>query len=317
MSIVKSYSFPEGEIRGNMYYIKHNTNNFTVIDCYLKDGEGRNARKDEIVNEIKRESLGRICRFISTHPDKDHILGIDYLDEKWKILNFYAVENNIPTNNDDTSLSRYHWLKENKNFPIVRGIKRSWLNNSNQENKSSGIFFHWPNVNNEEFKKALNSVKEGNKVNYICPIFTYRIEEGATYMWMGDLETKMQEEYYKENEDNIPKVHILFQPHHGRKTGAVPKELLDKLNPKIIIIGNAPCEYIKYGDSHCTITQNTSGDILFDNVANEVHIYTKNKIDNIPTCLKNKQGLDNIIKEDNGVEVIDWYYIGTLMITEE
>ena len=28
MSIVKSYSFPDGEIRGDMYYIKHGTNNF-------------------------------------------------------------------------------------------------------------------------------------------------------------------------------------------------------------------------------------------------------------------------------------------------
>ena len=31
MSIVKSYSFPDGEIRGDMYYIKHGTNNFTAI----------------------------------------------------------------------------------------------------------------------------------------------------------------------------------------------------------------------------------------------------------------------------------------------
>lgn len=65
MSIVKSYSFPEGNIRGDMYYIKHDSNNFTVIDCYLKDGNGRNARKDEIISEINKESAGRICRFIS------------------------------------------------------------------------------------------------------------------------------------------------------------------------------------------------------------------------------------------------------------
>ena len=48
MSIVKSYSFPDGEIRGDMYYIKHGTNNYTVIDCYLKDGNDKNARKEEI-----------------------------------------------------------------------------------------------------------------------------------------------------------------------------------------------------------------------------------------------------------------------------
>ena len=30
MSIVKSYSFPEGDIRGDMFYIKHGSRNFTV-----------------------------------------------------------------------------------------------------------------------------------------------------------------------------------------------------------------------------------------------------------------------------------------------
>ena len=55
MSIVKSYSFPEGDIRGDMFYIKHGSRNFTVIDCYLKDGDGNNARKDEIIKEIIEE----------------------------------------------------------------------------------------------------------------------------------------------------------------------------------------------------------------------------------------------------------------------
>lgn len=57
MSIVKSYSFPEGDIRGDMFYIKHGSRNFTVIDCYLKDSDGNNARKDEIIKEIKMSLL--------------------------------------------------------------------------------------------------------------------------------------------------------------------------------------------------------------------------------------------------------------------
>ena len=30
MSIVKSFSFPCGELRGDTFYIQHNSNNFTV-----------------------------------------------------------------------------------------------------------------------------------------------------------------------------------------------------------------------------------------------------------------------------------------------
>lgn len=314
MSIVKSYSFPEGNIRGDMYYIKHDSNNFTVIDCYLKDGNGRNARKDEIISEINKESAGRICRFISTHLDNDHIAGIEHLDNNWKITNFYAVENNRPADDSDNSLTRYHWLLTNKNYAIHRGIKRAWLNNSKNDTGSSEINFQWPDLNNEIFKQALKHVSEGKDMNNICPIFTYSIKNGATYMWMGDLETDMQQAYYDEYHTDIPTIDILFQPHHGRKSGKVPNDLLEALNPKLIIIGNAPAEHIDYGHSRQTITQNTAGDIRFENEKNEVHIYTKNQINNKPTCLQIKQGRNNITKGEYGDSVVDWYYVGTLTV---
>lgn len=83
-------------------------------------------------------------------------------------------------------------------------------------------------------------------------------------MWMGDLETDMQQAYYEEYKNSIPQVDILFQPHHGRKSGSIPHDLLKALNPKLIIIGNAPSEHIDYGNSRQTITQNTAGDIYFE-----------------------------------------------------
>lgn len=305
MSIVKSFSFPDGDIRGDMFYIRHNTQNFTVIDCFLKDDGGKNARKDEIIKEIKEESSGRVCRFISTHPDNDHIAGIENLDDEWKILNFYAVVNKRPKDYSDESLTRYHELLAKKNYPIARGIRRVWLNRENEEHGCSGINFMWPNLNNEKFKQALELVSQGKEINNICPIFTYSIERGPVYMWMGDLETKMQQAYYDEYKGSIPKVDILFQPHHGRKSGAVPTELLEALNPRLIIIGNAPSEHIDYGESRQTITQNAAGDIYFENDENEVHIYTKNKINNKPTCLRQKQERAN---------VPGWQYVGTLII---
>lgn len=313
MSIVKSFSFPEGEIRGDMYYIQHGSNNFTVIDCYLKTGIGANARRDEIIDEIKSMSEGRICRFISTHPDHDHIAGIEYLDNRWPILNFYAVENNCPHDSHDNSLSHYQWLLANKNCAVKRGLKRAWLNDSNNENSSSGITFQWPDLDNQDFKNALQQASKGVKINNICPIFTYSIQDGATYMWMGDLETEMQQAYYDEYKTSIPQVDILFQPHHGRKSGTIPEELLNALNPKLIIIGNAPSEHINYGDSRYTITQNTAGDIYFENDGSEVHVYTKNKINNNPPCLKSKPNKGNKIKIINGLYV-DWYYAGTLTV---
>lgn len=58
MSIIKSLSVGDGD----MYYIKHGSSNFTIIDCCLTDDN-----RSSIVGEIKSERKGKsITRFIST-----------------------------------------------------------------------------------------------------------------------------------------------------------------------------------------------------------------------------------------------------------
>lgn len=73
MSIVKSYSVGVGD----MFYIQHNSDNFTIIDCDLSE---ENA--DKIIQDIKDAKAGKgIVRFICTHPDEDHFGGLHFLKE--------------------------------------------------------------------------------------------------------------------------------------------------------------------------------------------------------------------------------------------
>ena len=57
MSIVKSFSVGNGD----MFYIKHNSSNFTIIDCCIPEG-----REEEIIKEIKIE-----------YTDKDSKIYLD------------------------------------------------------------------------------------------------------------------------------------------------------------------------------------------------------------------------------------------------
>lgn len=318
MAIVKSFSFPKGDVRGDTFYIKHGSNNFTVIDCYLKDGDEVDCRKTEIIEEIVSESKGRVCRFISTHPDNDHIKGIEDLFDAWPTNNFYAVENERPANKADKSLSKYQQLLQDCNYAIKKGIKRVWLNKEDDEKKtgSSGIFFHWPVLSNELFKETLRKVKESsaNSPNNISCVFTYQVKEGAVFMWMGDLLKDMQEEYYEKEKGNIPHADILFHPHHGRLSSKVPSDLLDAINPQLIVIGNAPAEDLNYGDSRMTITQNTAGDIEFVIDREYIHVYTENEIDNVPICLIKKRGIATTRSKNYGGISRTLHYIGTLTI---
>ena len=78
MSIVKSLSVGNGD----MFYIQHNSDNFTVIDCFLSD-ENKKTIMDEIISKSTDKN---ITRFISTHPDEDHIKGLEYFNQRKSIV---------------------------------------------------------------------------------------------------------------------------------------------------------------------------------------------------------------------------------------
>lgn len=297
MSIVKSYSFTHGDNRGDMFYIQHNSKNFTIIDCYLKEGDDCDCRKEEILSELCDMSGGRIRRFISTHPDNDHIMGLELLDDALNIRNFYAVDNQRPCNADNPSFHRYSQLLEKYNYAIKAKIERSYLNKKGQLRNGrkigpSGIHFYWPYIQDQAFQKALKDVNDGHSgscVNNISPVILYSIEKGPKYMWMGDMLSDMQDEfvsYCAKKRISIPQVDVLFHPHHGRVTGDVPNRLMKILSPKIIVIGNAPADELNYLDPAITITQNTTGDIIFDNVGKTIQVFSKSNPKKMPVCLK-------------------------------
>ncbi len=287
MSIIKSFSVGNGD----MFYIDHNSDNFTIIDCFLCDDI-----KEEIVNEVKDIASNKgITRFISTHPDDDHIKGLEYLDAKMSIINFYCVKNEATKEDETDDFKKYCELRDSsKAFYIYEGCSRKWMNLSDKERGSSGINILWPDTNNEDFKEQLKAVKEGKSPNNISPIIRYKLEDGVTSMWMGDLEKYFMEKI--KDEIDLPKVDILFAPHHGRDSGHIPSELLQKMEPKLIVIGEAPSENLNYYRGYNKITQNSAGDIIFECISGKVHIYVGNANYRVDFLTDEKQtSFDNYI----------------------
>lgn len=268
MSIVKSLSVGDGD----MFYIKHGCDSFTIIDCCLSEED-----KESIVQEIKSESKSKgITRFISTHPDDDHIVGLEYLDSEMKILNFYCVKNKAVKLDETTDFEKYCELRDSdKAFYLHKDCSRKWINQNDDERGSAGISILWPITDNKYYKEALKKAESGESPNNISPIVKYSLNDGVTMLWMGDLETDFMNNI--KDDLKLPEVDILFAPHHGRDTGKVPEEWLDKMNPKMVIIGEAPSEHLNYYSDYNTITQNSAGNIIFECVTNKVHIYVSNK----------------------------------------
>jgi beta-lactamase superfamily II metal-dependent hydrolase len=268
MSIVKSFSVGYGD----MFYIKHDTDNFTVIDCCLGD-----ADKKSIVDEIKLQSRDKgIVRFISTHPDDDHIRGLPYLHEKMNLVNFYCVKNSATKPDETEDFDQYCTLRDDsaKAFYLFRGCSRRWMNLDNEERKSAGLRVLWPITTNEHYREALTQAAEGECPNNISTILNYRVAGGASVMWMGDLESDFMDKI--KDEITFDPIDILFAPHHGRDSGKVPSEWLEQMDPKLIIIGEAPSEHLNYYYGYDTLTQNSAWDIALECVSGKTHIYVLN-----------------------------------------
>lgn len=283
MSRVRSFSVGNGD----MYYIKHNSNNFTTIDCCYSSALNRLSMFDEINNESNGKT---IKRFISTHPDEDHIRGLKAYNDKFSIVNFYCVKNEATKKDESEDFEEYCKLRDGEHhYYLHKGCRRKWMNEDDGTYGSSGIRCIWPDTNNIDFKEALDVAKNAGSPNNISPIITYTVEGGATFMWMGDLETGFQEKI----KDSIdwPKVDILFAPHHGRDSGKIPEDILRKLAPSIIVIGEAPSKDLNYYKNYNTITQNTAGDITFECEKGKVHLYTSSdtySVDYLSNCISPK-----------------------------
>lgn len=294
MSIVKSFAVGCGD----MFYIDHNSDNFTIIDCKLSEDN-----RERILAEVESRAKSKgIVRFISTHPDDDHICGLVDLDDELGLRNFYCVENDATKIDETDDFDRYCSLRDSsKAFKIFAACSRRWMNLSGGGRDSAGIKILWPKTGNSHYQAALEEASLGLSPNNISAIVQYKLNDGPKMLWMGDLETEFMESI--QDEVKWPKVDVLFAPHHGRASGAIPAYILERLAPKLVVIGEAPSEYLDYYPTCDTITQNSAGDISFDCVAGYAHIY-------VSSATYNSDCLEDLLMPNCDLG----FYIGSLNV---
>jgi beta-lactamase superfamily II metal-dependent hydrolase len=224
-------------------------------------------------------------RFISTHPDEDHIRGIAELDKQIGLWNFYCVENAATKKSHSDNFDYYCKLRDAKItitvHDIFKGVSCRWLNKSGQDENDTkdygcaGIHFLWPEKSNSDYQKALKDAMNGNEYNNISPIIVYRLEKGLSAMWMGDMET----DFIEKIRDCVDWCHvdILFAPHHGRDTAKVPEDVLKILDPKVVVIGEARSDDLNYYKGYNRILQNGAKDITFNCRTGWVDVFTSSK----------------------------------------
>jgi beta-lactamase superfamily II metal-dependent hydrolase len=211
-----------------------------------------------------------------SHPDEDHFGGLHLLDDAISILNFYVVKNQAIKDEDTESFKRYCELRDDskKAFYIFKDCTRRWMNLDNEERQNSGIHVLWPDTSNKHFKEALAACDAGESYNNTSAVIRYSLKDGASFLWLGDLETQFMEDITDAIE--LEKTTIVFASHHGRDSGKIPDTWLEKLDPQIIVIGEAPSRHLNYYTGYETVTQNKAGHITMECIDNKVHFYVSN-----------------------------------------
>lgn len=293
VSIIRSFSVGHGD----MFYIRHNADSFTMIDCCLPSD-----RRSSIVDELIEASDGKsVVRLFSTHPDEDHLRGLAYLDARMEIPNFYCV-GNAATKEDESDDFRYYCdLRDSDRAShIYRHFSRLWLNDSSKVRGSAGLSVVWPVTTNAYYREALAMAESGGSPNNISTVLKYALEDGARVLWMGDLETDFMDDVA--DAVKWPEADIVFAPHHGRWSGRIPYKLLEQINPKLIVLGEAPSEHLHYYDGWDTITQNSAGEIWMDCLDGVVRIYVSNPDYEVDFL------------DQDGYHPLDGYYLGALKV---
>jgi len=271
---------------GDCNILEHSSGNTTVVDI----SNGQECEPISIATEAKvlgnfhqkenpenpicyLNDLGKtsIKRFILTHPDMDHMDGLDTLLKTFKFKEFLNVKNNKVMQ----SLSEFHQYNE-KDWDIYKRLKGTYR----EKNLYSGDTIEDATLTilspTKEIVKEAMTKKDFNISSYVL---LWKIGEYKIIL-AGDSDDVAWSYIVENHKALVSNVDILLAPHHGRDSNR-DYSFLDILKPKYTFIGNAKSKHLeynaykKYGQ---TITNNQAGNIVVQLEDNGLYILAENEI---------------------------------------
>ena len=285
-------------LEGDCSIIEHASGHVTVIDVCNGNAS------EEVESVVAKESFAKkaanyhmkehptdpiayleeigvkdIFRMIVTHPDMDHMDGLERLFKTFTIENFWTTEND-KCDPDKEKMGRYNF----EDWQCYKTMRNSEKSPKALEKRSSEVGDYWTQdgitiltPTKELIEKANNS----KKYNISSYSFLYTTSCGRKILFGGDTEKDAWDYILVTFKKLVSNVDVLIAPHHGRESGG-NDDYLDILKPKLTLFGNANSEHLDYKSWNdrklLHITNNEAGNIRIEEDSGaKLWIYLENE----------------------------------------
>ncbi|MAF04747.1 hypothetical protein [Herbaspirillum sp.] len=241
------------------------------------------------INYLKTLGINKLFRFILSHPDMDHMDGLDNLVNQVGMENFWDTgarrTYSKPTfGNGYNRYKKEDWDAYERivsgNNPSVRtaqrlaGAKFAYANEADEQGAAhDSLHILAPS------REMLADPNENDDINEASYIVTFE-SEGGKIVLPGDAHDASWEYAIANHREHLENTAFLLAPHHGRDSNR-SYEFLDVLRPQLTLIGCAPSEHIDYDQWRRRglriITSNQAGNVLLDINDFGFNVYVENE----------------------------------------
>ncbi len=241
---------------------------------------GQKEDEDNPILYLRKLQIPQIFRFILTHPDMDHLGGIEDLFTEFRPSNFWDTANTkefAPGSFGSRTDLEADWgfYKNLRDSDSDTNPKRLvyYSGNSYDYFKEDGLAILAPTP---ELVAAGNKKRNWNDASYVI---LYR-SCGKKILFSGDSEDKTWEHILANWHDDVANLDVLVAPHHGRHSGR-SYDFLSVTKPKLTLYGNASSDHLAYKPWHnrrlLILTNNQAGYIVLNILSDKIEVFVKNK----------------------------------------
>ncbi len=229
--------------------------------------------------------IGQLWRFIITHPDMDHMDGLEKLKREVGFHNFWdtGARRQKPDFDNFFRYSEADWqvyddlingrITDVTVLKKIAGDRFPYASKEDAEGKAADALYILAPSN-----ELLSDPNENDDINESSYVLQYNSTAG-NMVFPGDAHDASWNYVMQTNADLRQNCSFLLAPHHGRHSDR-SYDFLDFLRPKLTVLGCSPSKYIDYNQWYRRdleiITSNQAGNIVLETDGDHYDVYVEN-----------------------------------------